>query len=68
MSVRFFAKLFLTPNLKGGLIYSKALAITYMTGLHVDVILIISYLLQYLDTIRIVTHQMNRYLFRYCTL
>jgi hypothetical protein len=35
-----------------------------MTGLHVDVILIISYLLQYLDTIRIVTHQTDRYLLR----
>jgi hypothetical protein len=39
-----------------------------MTGLHVDGILIISYLLQYLDTIRIVTHQTDRYLFRYRTM
>ncbi len=42
----------------------KIWAITYMIGLHVDVILIISYLLQYLDTIRIVTHKTDRYLVR----
>ena len=41
-------------------------ATTYLTGLHVDVVPIVSYVLLQLDT-RIVTHQTDRYLSRYRT-